>query len=230
MGQKINPISLRLGINTNWRSRWFAAGRNYTHSLQEDLAIRALLKQRLQNAGVSLIEIERGPGDLTILIHTARPGVIIGRGGAGTTELKKHLEKLIISRGKKTDLPRIKIDIVEVRQPEANAQLVAENIQYQIEKRVMFKRAMKQAVEKAMAQHVQGIRIIMAGRLGGAEIARSEKLVQGSVPLSTLRGLIDYGFAEAKTTYGTIGIKVWVYRGDEAKLNLERPAARRISS
>ena len=221
MGQKINPISFRLGINTNWRSRWFAAGKAYTEYLHEDLAIRRLIAKRLDNAGVAQIEIERHPGELTVIIHTARPGVVIGRGGAGTTELKKLLEKGNL---------RVKIDIVEIRQPETNAQLVAENIKYQLEKRVMFKRAMRQAAEKAMVGPVRGVRMLLAGRLGGAEIARSEKLSQGSVPLSTLKAKLDYGFAEANTTYGTIGIKVWLYKGDQATLNLEPPAARRISA
>lgn len=231
MGQKINPISLRLGINTNWRSRWFADGKAYTEYLHEDLAIRRLIAKRLDNAGVAQIEIERHPGELTVIIHTARPGVVIGRGGAGTSELKQLLEKKFLQgkTGEKGNV-RVKIDIVEIRQPETNAQLIAENIKYQLEKRVMFKRAMRQAAEKAMVGPVRGVRMLLAGRLGGAEIARSEKLSQGSVPLSTLRAKLDYGFAEANTTYGTIGIKIWLYKGDQASLNLEPPAARRISA
>lgn len=234
MGQKVHPLGLRLGINANWRSRWFADKAVYAEYVREDIEVRALLKERLPNAGVAQIDIERGPGEVTILIHTSRPGVIIGRGGAGTTDLKKRFEQLI-QRGRRgkvaeTQKVHVKIDIVEVRQPEANAQLIAESIKYQLEKRVMFKRAMKQAVEKAVAQHVLGIRIILAGRLGGADIARSEKLAQGTVPLSTLRGIIDYGFAEALTTFGTIGVKVWIYRGEDNSLPLDRPAARRISA
>ncbi len=219
MGQKINPISLRIGINTNWRSRWYKE-KGYANSIRDDFLIRDLLKKKLSDCGVAKIEIERSQGDTTVIIHTAKPGIVIGRGGSGTAELKKAIEDKVASK--------VKIDIVEIRQPESNAQIVADTIKTQIEKRIAYKRAMKQAVEKAIAAKVKGIKIQVSGRLGGAEIARSEKLSRGSVPLTTLRSEIDYGFAESKTTYGTIGIKVWIFKGEKQELDIERPVSRRV--
>jgi small subunit ribosomal protein S3 len=205
LGQKTNPIGNRIGIIRTWESRWFSK-KNYTEQLLEDIHIREMIKKKLFHAGVSKIEIERPGQKLKIIIHTARPGIIIGKKGAEVEKLKKELELI-------TD-KQIAIDIKEVRKPEVNAQLVAENISLQIEKRVAFRRALKRAVSSSMRFGALGIKVQCSGRLAGAEIARTEWYREGRVPLSTFRADVDYGFTEARTTYGKIGVKVWIYHGD----------------
>ena len=205
MGQKVNPIGLRLGINRTWDSRWFADG-NYADLLHEDLRIRNYLRQRLQQAGVSRIVIERPAKKARITIHTARPGVVIGKKGADIEKLRGALQKMTESE--------VHLNIVEIRKPEIDARLVAENIANQLERRVAFRRAMKRAVQSAMRLGASGIRINCGGRLGGAEIARTEWYREGRVPLHTLRADVDYGEATAKTTYGACGVKVWVFKGE----------------
>jgi small subunit ribosomal protein S3 len=206
MGQKVNPIGLRLGINRTWDSRWFATD-EYAKLLHEDLALRKYLTERLMQAGVSRIVIERPAKKARITIHTARPGVVIGKKGADIEKLRSDLAKL-------TGSSEVNLNIVEIRKPEIDAKLVAENIAQQLERRVAFRRAMKRAVQSAMRLGAQGIRINCSGRLGGAEIARVEWYREGRVPLHTLRADIDYGTATAKTTYGTCGVKVWVFKGE----------------
>ena len=206
MGQKTNPIGNRVGIIRTWESRWFFK-KDYSNYLIEDINIRKLIKGKLFHAGVARIDIERqGHNKIKIIINTARPGIIIGKKGAEVEKLKKEVESIT---GR-----QISIDIKEIRKPEVNAQLVSENIALQIEKRVAFRRAMKRAVSSALRFGALGIKVQCSGRLAGAEIARSEWYREGRVPLSTFRADIDYGFAEAKTTYGLIGIKVWIYHGD----------------
>jgi small subunit ribosomal protein S3 len=206
MGQKVNPIGLRVGINRTWDSRWFATD-EYSKLLHEDLALRKYLSDRLLQAGVSRIVIERPAKKARITIHTARPGVVIGKKGADIEKLRSDLAKL-------TRSSEVNLNIVEIRKPEIDAKLVAENIAQQLERRVAFRRAMKRAVQSAMRLGAQGIRINCSGRLGGAEIARVEWYREGRVPLHTLRADIDYGTATAKTTYGTCGVKVWVFKGE----------------
>ena len=205
MGQKVNPIGLRLGIVKTWDSRWYA-GKNYADYILEDHNIRKFIKKKLYHAGISRIEIERSAKRVRLRIYTARPGIVIGKKGAEIELLKKELEKLISQE--------VLIDIQEVRKPEIDAQLVAENVALQIERRVAFRRAMKRGVSSAMRFGAQGIKIICSGRLGGAEMARTEWYKEGRVPLHTLRADIDYGFTEANTTYGLIGIKVFIFNGE----------------
>ncbi len=205
MGQKVHPIGIRLGIIKSWDSRWFAR-KNYKDQLHEDLAVQKYIKSNLNHAGVSKVEIERTGQKMRATIHTARPGIIIGKKGAEVEKLKKELEKIT---GRE-----MSIDIKEIRKPELDAQLVAENIALQLEKRIAFRRAMKKAVASSRRVGALGIKVMCGGRLGGAEIARSEWYREGRVPLHTFRADIDYGVAEAKTTYGRIGIKVWIYKGD----------------
>jgi small subunit ribosomal protein S3 len=205
MGQKVNPIGLRLGINRTWDSRWFAA-KDYAGQLHEDLRIRQFLNDRLVQAGLSRIVIERPAKRARITIYTARPGVVIGKKGADIEKLRGELARM--TGGEVT------LNIVEIRKPEIDAKLIAENIASQLERRVAFRRAMKRAVQNAMRLGAQGIRINCAGRLGGAEIARTEWYREGRVPLHTLRADVDYGSATAKTTYGTCGVKVWVFKGE----------------
>ena len=205
MGQKTHPIGSRIGIIKTWDSRWFAK-KDYAANLVEDINLRKMIKNRLYHAGVSKIEIERAGNKIRIAIHTARPGIVIGKKGAEAEKIKKEIEEFT---GKE-----VSVDIKEVRKPEADAQLVAENIALQIEKRVAFRRAMKKAVASALRFGAQGVKVACSGRLAGAEIARREWYREGRVPLHTLRADIDYGFAEAKTTYGKIGVKVWIYNGD----------------
>ncbi len=206
MGQKINPIGLRLGINRTWESRWFANKGEYGALLQEDLKIRKMLKKELKQAAVSKITIERPHRKCRVFIHTARPGIVIGKKGADIEKLKGKVKKFTESD--------VNINIVEVRKPEVDANLVAQGIAQQLERRVAFRRAMKRAVQTAMRMGIGGIRVNVAGRLGGTDIARTEWYREGRVPLHTLRADIDYGVAEADTTYGIIGIKVWIYKGD----------------
>ena len=206
MGQKVNPIGLRLGINRTWDSRWFANDKEYGTLLHEDLKLRAFLEKRLVQAGVSKIVIERPAKKAHITIHSARPGVVIGKKGADIEKLRVELAKM--TKGE------VNLNIVEIRKPEIDAKLVAENIAQQLERRVAFRRAMKRAVQSAMRLGAQGIRINCGGRLGGAEIARVEWYREGRVPLHTLRADVDYGRATAMTAYGTCGVKVWVFRGE----------------
>ncbi len=205
MGQKVNPIGLRLGINRTWDSRWYADA-DYGDLLQQDLRLRAFLKKKLAQAGVSKVVIERPAKKARVTIHTARPGVVIGKKGADIEKLRREISTMTGDE--------VTVNIVEIRKPEIDAQLVAENISQQLERRVAFRRAMKRAVQSAMRLGALGIRINCGGRLGGAEIARMEWYREGRVPLHTLRADIDYGEATALTTYGTCGVKVWVYRGD----------------
>jgi small subunit ribosomal protein S3 len=205
MGQKVNPIGLRVGINRTWDSRWFADD-DYAALLHEDLRLKKYLQKRLVQAGVSRIVIERPSKRARITIHTARPGVVIGKKGADVEKLRSDLAKMTGSE--------VSLNIVEIRKPEIDAKLVAENIAQQLERRVAFRRAMKRAVQSAMRLGAQGIRITCAGRLGGAEIARTEWYREGRVPLHTLRADIDFGEATAMTTYGTCGVKVWVFKGE----------------
>jgi small subunit ribosomal protein S3 len=206
MGQKVNPIGLRLGINRTWDSRWFASKGNYGDLLHEDLKIRNYLLKRLANAGVSKIIIERPHKKCRVTIYSARPGVVIGKKGADIEKLRQELSKLSSSE--------TVLNIVEIRKPETDATLIAENIAQQLERRASFRRAMKRAIQTAMRMGALGIRVNCAGRLGGAEIARTEWYREGRVPLHTLRADIDYGIATARTTYGAIGIKVWVFKGE----------------
>ena len=206
MGQKVNPIGLRLGINRTWDSRWFA-GKDYGTLLHEDLRLRKYLFERLRQAGISRVVIERPAKKPRITIHTARPGVVIGKKGADIEKLRQKLGQM--SNGRE-----VVLNIVEIRKPEIDAKLVAENIAQQLERRVAFRRALKRAVQSAMRLGALGIRINVGGRLGGAEIARSEWYREGRVPLHTLRADIDFGSATAKTTYGTCGVKVWVFKGE----------------
>jgi len=205
MGQKVNPIGLRVGINRTWDSRWFAT-KEYANLLHEDLTIRELLTKKLQQAGISRIVIERPAKRARVTIHTARPGVVIGKKGADIEKLRQELIKMTGGE--------VSLNIIEIRKPEIDAKLVAENIASQLERRVAFRRAMKRAVQNAMRLGAQGIRINCGGRLGGAEIARTEWYREGRVPLHTLRADVDYGQATAKTTYGTCGVKVWVFKGE----------------
>lgn len=211
MGQKVNPVGLRLGINRTWDSLWYAEN-DYAGLLKEDFELRKFLSKRLKNAGVAKIVIERPTKKCRVFIYTARPGVIIGKKGADIEVLRKELQKLSKSE--------VHLNIVEVRKPDANAQLIAENIAGQLERRVAYRRAMKRAVQNAMMNGGQGVKITCSGRLAGAEIAREEWYLEGSIPLHTLRADIDYGFAEAHTTYGIIGVKVLVNHGE--KYDIER--------
>ncbi|HJP21299.1 MAG TPA: 30S ribosomal protein S3 [Alphaproteobacteria bacterium] len=206
MGQKVNPIGLRVGVNRTWDSRWYAEGQEYGRLLHEDLRIRTFLEKRLTQAGVSKIVIERPAKKPRITIHSARPGVVIGRKGADIERLRTALNQMTGSE--------VHLSIMEIRKPEIDATLVAENICQQLERRVAFRRAMKRAVQSAMRLGAQGIRINCGGRLGGAEIARTEWYREGRVPLHTLRADIDYGQATALTTYGTCGVKVWIFKGE----------------
>ncbi|MGI6450876.1 MAG: 30S ribosomal protein S3 [Desulfitobacteriia bacterium] len=205
MGQKVNPKGLRIGIIRTWEGRWYA-DKNYGELLHEDLKIRKYVMERLQQAGVPKVEIERAANRVKVSVHAAKPGIVIGRGGTEVENLRKTLEAMT---GK-----QVAVNIVEIKKPELDAQLVAESVAQQLEKRISFRRAMKQTVGRTMRAGAQGIKISCSGRLGGAEIARTEWYNEGKVPLHTLRADIDYGFAEANTTYGKIGVKVWIYRGE----------------
>ncbi|MBI5681618.1 MAG: 30S ribosomal protein S3 [Deltaproteobacteria bacterium] len=205
MGQKVHPIGLRLGIIKQWNSIWYE-DKNYAKLLHEDIKIRRFLKEKLYHAGVARIDIERASESIKAIIHTARPGIVIGKKGAEIDILKKDVVKFA---GK-----NIEIDIQEIRKPDLDAQLVAESVALQLERRVTFRRAMKKAVTTSLKMGAKGIKILCAGRLGGAEIARTEWYREGRVPLHTLRADIDYGFAEAKTTYGIIGVKTWIFKGE----------------
>lgn len=205
MGQKTHPIGYRLGYNVTWNSRWYA-GRDYAKLLHQDIKIRKVVKAKLFHAGVAKVEIERSGDQTRVIIHTARPGIIIGRKGAEVDKLKAELEKQYGGQ--------VYITVKEIKKPELDAQLVSENVATQLEKRVAFRRAMKRSVQSALRLGAQGIKIMVAGRLGGAEIARTEWYREGRVPLHTLRANVDYGFAEAHTTMGQIGVKTWLFKGE----------------
>ncbi|KAJ52230.1 small subunit ribosomal protein S3 [Clostridium tetanomorphum] len=208
MGQKVHPHGLRVGVIKDWDAKWYADGKNFSDNLVEDNLIREFVKNKSYSAGISKIEIERAAKRVKLNIHTAKPGMIIGKGGQGIDALKAELQKLINSD------KNILINIVEVKAAETDAQLMAENIAQQLEKRISFRRAMKQTIQRAMRSGAKGVKTACSGRLGGADIARTEQYHEGTIPLQTLRADIDYGFAEADTTYGKIGVKVWVYRGE----------------
>ncbi len=209
MGQKVHPVGIRLGISTEWNSKWYANTADFPDLLNADLKVRDFLKKKLANANVSKIQIQRPTRTAEITIHTARPGVVIGKKGADIENLRQEVARLI-------ELPvnSVKLNIEEIRKPELDALLVAESITQQLERRVMFRRAMKRAIQNTMRMGAQGIKIMVSGRLNGAEIARSECYAEGRVPLHTLRADIDYGFTEALTTYGILGVKVWIYKGE----------------
>ncbi|MDO4739892.1 MAG: 30S ribosomal protein S3 [Eubacteriales bacterium] len=221
MGQKINPHGARVGVILDWNTKWYAGKKDFSNNLIEDYNLRKMLKEKLNMAGISQINIDRSGAKIGVSIFTAKPGIVIGKGGAGVEALKKEIEEFT---GKQVNL-----NIMEIKQPDTNAQLVAENIAQQLEKRVSFRRAMKQVISRTMKAGAKGIKTTVSGRLGGAEIARSEGYHEGSIPLQTLRANIDYGFAEAKTAYGRIGVKVWIYKGQvlpKAKKPVEAYPAR----
>ena len=209
MGQKVHPVGIRLGISADWNSKWYASSSDFPDLLNADLKVREYLKKKLENANVSKIQIERPTRAAVITIHTARPGVVIGKKGADIEKLREEVAKLI-----GLHINSVKINIEEIRKPELDAQLVAESIAQQLERRVMFRRAMKRSIQNTMRMGAEGVKIMVGGRLNGAEIARSECYAEGRVPLHTLRADIDYGFAEALTTYGILGVKVWIYKGE----------------
>ncbi len=206
MGQKVNPHGLRVGVIKNWDSRWFVGDNVFGDTLVEDYNLRKYLKKTLRSAGVPKVEIERTASKIRLNIHCAKPGIVIGRNGSEIEKLRANCEKML---GKS-----VNINIVEVKNPDINSTLVAENVAEQLEKRVSFRRAMKMAIGRAMKSGAKGIKIMVSGRLGGAEIARSEQYHEGTIPLQTIRADIDYGFAEADTTYGKLGVKVWIYKGE----------------
>ncbi|NLM12312.1 MAG: 30S ribosomal protein S3 [Epulopiscium sp.] len=206
MGQKVNPHGLRVGIIKDWSAKWYAPKKNFADLLIEDNKLRTYVKNKLYEAGISKVEIERAAERVKVHIHTSKPGIVIGKGGASIENLRKELQKLTENK--------VMINIVEVKKPEIDAQLVAENVALQLENRISFRRAMKQVMGRAMKAGAQGIKVACSGRLGGAEIARTEHYHEGTIPLQTLRADIDYGFAEANTTYGKIGVKVWIYKGE----------------
>jgi small subunit ribosomal protein S3 len=214
MGRKVHPVGFRLNINQPWLGRWYAEGKEYREDLKQDIEIRKLVHKEAQNAGISKVEIERFPGKVKVVVHTAKPGILIGRKGDSVKKMRQNLESLT---AKKIDL-----EIKEIKSPDIDAYLVAVNIAGQIERRVAYRRAMKRALQQAMRQGAQGIKIQVAGRLSGAEMARTVWLRDGRVPLQTLRADIDFARAEAMTTYGRIGVKVWVYKG-ESMPHLEEP-------
>lgn len=214
MGQKVNPHGLRVGIIKDWDTKWYAGKKDFADFLVEDYNIRKYIKKKLYIAGIARIEIERAANKVKLNIHTAKPGLIIGKGGAGIEQLRKEVEKLT---GKS-----VLINITEIKSPETTAQLVAENIASQLERRISFRRAMKQAMSRAMKFGAKGIKTTVSGRIGGAEIARAEHYHEGTIPLQTLRADIDYGFAEADTTYGKLGVKVWIYKGEVLPVKKEK--------
>jgi len=207
MGRKVHPIGFRLKINKTWEGRWYAEGSDYVNQLHQDLALRELVRKEAPRAGVSRIEIERFPGKVKVVVHTAKPGVLIGRKGDNVKKIRQNLEAIV---GKKIDL-----EIKEIKSPDLDAYLVATNIAEQLERRISYQRAMKRAIQQAMRQGAQGVRVEVGGRLSGAEMARSVNMREGRVPRQTLRADIDYFKTEALTTYGQIGVKVWIYRGDK---------------
>lgn len=217
MGQKVHPHGLRVGVIKDWDSRWFMNDSDFGDNIVEDDKIRKFVKKALYQAGVAKIEIEKKANKVTVFVHAAKPGIVIGKGGAGTEKLKADLEKLINKD--------VFVNIVEVKQPDTDAQLVAENIAAQLERRIPYRKAMKGAMGRTMRLGAKGIKAMCSGRLGGAEIARSETYHEGTIPLQTIRADIDYGFAEADTTYGKIGVKVWIYKGEVLPESRKAPKA-----
>jgi len=215
VGQKVNPHGLRVGIIKDWDAKWYASKKDFADNLVEDVRLRDMLKKKLFHAGISKIEIERAANRIKVNIFTAKPGIVIGKGGTGADSLKKDIEKFT----KKTTI----LNIVDVKVPDLDSQLVAENIAAQLERRISFRRAMKQAMQRTMKAGAKGIKTQVSGRLGGADIARTEGYHEGSIPLQTLRADIDYGFAEADTTFGKIGVKVWIYKGEVLPESKNRP-------
>ncbi len=215
MGQKVNPVAFRIGHTEDWKSRWFSK-RSFREFLKQDIKLRDFLMRKLIKAGIERIEIERSASTINIIIKTSRPGLIIGRGGGGVEQLKEEIKKIIAKESQPSLKMEIRLDIEEVRSPESHASIVAQEIAEQIQRRIPFRRLLKQFLDKIMqAKGVQGAKIMIKGRLGGAEIARKEWLLRGKIPLATLRAKVDYAKATAFTTYGTVGIKVWVYKGDK---------------
>jgi small subunit ribosomal protein S3 len=222
VGQKVNPHGLRVGVIKDWDSRWYADKKNFADYLVEDNKIRKHLKKKLFIAGISKIEIERAANRVKVTINTSKPGMVIGKGGAGVEQTRKELEKMINKN--------VTVNVEEVKRPDTDAQLVAENIASQLERRVSFRRAMKQSIQRSMKFGIKGIKTAVSGRLGGADMARTEGYSEGTIPLQTLRADIDYGFAEADTTYGKIGVKVWIYKGEvlpTAKVEKEETGRRK---
>lgn len=219
MGQKVHPVGIRLGISADWNSKWYANSKNYPDLLNADIKVREFLRKKLANANVSRIQIERPARSAVVTIHTARPGVVIGKKGADIENLRKDISSIV-----GLHVNNVKVNIEEIRKPELDAQLVAEGIAQQLERRIMFRRAMKRAIQNTMRMGALGMKVCAAGRLNGAEIARTESYREGRVPLHTLRADIDYGFAEALTTFGIIGVKVWIYKGEVFSLEQKRKA------
>ena len=205
MGQKVNPHGARVGVIFDWSTRWYAGKKDFANNLIEDFKLREMLKEKFYSTGISRIDIERSASRMTVTLFAGKPGMIIGRSGKGIEDLKAEVEKFVGHA--------VNIRVMDVKNPDADAQLIAENIAQQLEKRIAFRRAMKQSIQRAMKTGAKGVKISIGGRLGGADIARTEHYHEGSIPLQTLRADIDYGFAEAKTTYGRLGVKVWVYKG-----------------
>ena len=205
MGQKVNPHGARVGVIFDWSTRWYSNKKDFAVQLKEDFKLREMLKEKFYSTGISRIDIERSASRMNVNIFTGKPGMIIGRGGKGIEELKAEVEKFVGHA--------VNINVMDVKSPDQDAQLVAENIAQQLEKRIAFRRAMKSSIQRAMKAGAKGVKVAISGRLGGADIARTEHYHEGSIPLQTLRANIDYGFAEAKTTYGRLGVKVWVYKG-----------------
>ncbi len=205
MGQKVNPHGARVGVIFDWSTRWYSDKKNFAKQLKEDYELRNMLKEKFYATGISRIDIERSASRMTVNLFTGKPGMIIGRGGKGIEELKAEVEKFVGHA--------VNINVMDVKNPDADAQLISENIAQQLEKRIAFRRAMKSSIQRAMKAGAKGVKVSISGRLAGADIARSEQYHEGSIPLQTLRANIDYGFAEAKTTYGRLGVKVWVYKG-----------------
>jgi small subunit ribosomal protein S3 len=220
MGRKVNPHGVRLGFNKDWSAHWFS-DKNYAHFLKQDNTIREIIVKKYPRTGISNVQIFRNRGDLTISIHTSKVGVIIRRSGAGIQELKAAVDRQLYSNATKAERPNVRINILEVKNPELSAKIVAETIAGQIERRISVKRAMRQAMERTMEKRAKGIKIKVAGRLGGAEIARTENMSSGSIPLQTIRSDINYAQGEAHTTYGVIGIKVWIYNGELGEMPFE---------
>jgi small subunit ribosomal protein S3 len=214
MGQKVNPHGARVGVIFDWSTRWYSDKKDFARQLKEDYELRNELKAKFYQTGISRIDIERSANRMTVNLFTAKPGMIIGRGGKGIDDLKAEVEKTVGHA--------VNVNVMDVKSPDTDAQLVAENIAQQLEKRISFRRAMKQSIQRSMKAGAKGIKTSIAGRLGGADIARTEQYHEGSIPLQTLRANIDYGFAEAKTTYGRLGIKVWIYKGQVL------PAAKKV--
>jgi small subunit ribosomal protein S3 len=220
MGQKVNPNSFRLQVNKNWKSRWFARPQDYAKFLHEDIKVRDFIQKELGGrSGVARVDIERDANMITVIIHTSRPGVIIGRGGAGVNELRKSLINLVESKIKD-------VNIEEIRKPDLNAKIMADACKEQLEKRIAFKRVGKQTIEKIMRAGAKGAKVMISGRLNGAEIARTQSFQEGKIPMSTLRAEVDYGLSEANTTYGILGIKVWIYKGEKTEEELNKEATR----